>query len=81
MPNKPFPAGRTVACVSAPAAPPRVPSAPTAWIVVVVIAAFALPTVLGVPQSVALAGIASAGALGLRLAPRPVQVAVGGPRV
>lgn len=80
MPKNKHTAERTVGCVSTPATPLRAPSAPAAWIVIVVVVANAMLTALGVSQAAALAGFASAGALGLRLAARLVQVDGGGRR-
>ena len=74
------PAAAAAACVSAPADQFRVPLAPAAWIVIVVVCAYALLAALGVSQAVALAGLAGAGALGVRLVARLAQVAAGGGR-
>lgn len=70
------PAGRTLACVSVSL--PRLPWAHATLVVIVVVIAFVVLTVLGIPQSLALAGLAGAGALGVRLAARLAQVSAGG---
>lgn len=48
--------------------PPAAPAGPSAWIVIVVIVAYAVLTVCGVPRQLALAGLTGSAAIGVRAA-------------